>query len=83
MLTYVRAHTHKHTRARTKPVIFISFWVIKNRLNFKCFAANCYKRIMSETKEMQNKIADKLGLNPVENEVVVLYDGERDKVFSN
>lgn len=38
---------------------------------------------MGETKEMQKKIAEKLGLNPVENEVVVLYDGERDKVFSN
>lgn len=36
---------------------------------------------MNETKEMQTKIAEKLGLNPVESEVVVLYDGERDKVF--
>lgn len=44
------------------------------------FAANCYTRIMGETKEMQEKIAEKLGLNPVESEVVVLYDGERDKV---
>lgn len=38
---------------------------------------------MSETREMQKKIADKLGLNPVESEVVVLYDGERDKVKKN
>lgn len=38
---------------------------------------------MSETREMQKKIAEKLGLNPVESEVVVLYDGERDKVIPN
>lgn len=38
---------------------------------------------MSETREMQKKITEKLGLNPVESEVVVLYDGERDKVNSN
>lgn len=37
---------------------------------------------MNETKEMQEKIVNKLGLNPVENEVVVLYDGERDKVIT-
>lgn len=37
---------------------------------------------MEETKEMQKKIEEKLGLNPVEKEVVVLYDGERDKVMS-
>lgn len=36
---------------------------------------------MEETKEMQKKIVEKLALNPVEKEVVVLYDGERDKVF--
>ncbi|XP_031633494.1 39S ribosomal protein L32, mitochondrial [Contarinia nasturtii] len=40
---------------------------------------NCYQRVMDETKEMQTKIEEKLGLNPVEQEVVVLYDGEKDK----
>lgn len=47
------------------------------------FLANCYKRVMDETQEMQKKIEEKLGLNPVEKEVVVLYDGETDKVLFN
>lgn len=45
------------------------------------FAAHCYKRVMDETKEMQDKITEKLGLKPDDQSVVVLYDGERDKVF--
>lgn len=36
---------------------------------------------MDETKLLQDSIVDKLGLQPVDKEVVVLYDGERDKVF--
>lgn len=35
---------------------------------------------MDETQQMQDKIANDLGLNPVDSEVVVLYDGEKDKV---
>lgn len=45
--------------------------------------ANCYKRVMDETKQMQEKITNQLGLDPVEKEVVVLYDGERDKVCTH
>lgn len=37
---------------------------------------------MDETQQMQKKIEEKLGLAPDEKEVVVLYDGERDKVFN-
>ena len=44
-------------------------------------SANCYKRVMDETQAMQQKIEQQLGLNPDDKEVVVLYDGERDKVF--
>lgn len=44
-------------------------------------SANCYKRVMDETKTMQQKIEQQLGLNPDDKEVVVLYDGETDKVF--
>lgn len=43
--------------------------------------ANCYNRVMQETKVMNDKIHDKLGLNPDDKEVVVLYDGEKDKVI--
>lgn len=35
---------------------------------------------MSETKEMQQRIEEKIGLTPDDKSVVVLYDGERDKV---
>ncbi|XP_077293013.1 mitochondrial ribosomal protein L32 [Arctopsyche grandis] len=37
---------------------------------------NCYNKIMEETKEMQEKIRSELGLNPIEQEVIVLYEGE-------
>jgi len=39
---------------------------------------HCYEKIKIETKEMQNAIQKELGLNPVEKDVIVLYDGERD-----
>lgn len=38
---------------------------------------NCYARIRSETQLMQDKIQEKLQLNPIEDEVIVLYDGEK------
>ncbi|KAK9891464.1 hypothetical protein WA026_014696, partial [Henosepilachna vigintioctopunctata] len=37
----------------------------------------CYKKVMDETREMQTAIQDELGLKPVENEVVVLYENEK------
>lgn len=41
------------------------------------FTGNCYKRTEIETKEIQAKIDEKLGNNkPIENDVIVLYDGE-------
>lgn len=33
---------------------------------------------MDETKEMQDKIQESLGLEPIEKEVVVVYQGEKD-----
>lgn len=42
--------------------------------------ANCYKKVIEETKLMQEKIKNSLGLEPVDKEVVILYDGERNKV---
>ncbi|EEZ98625.1 large ribosomal subunit protein bL32m [Tribolium castaneum] len=37
----------------------------------------CYKKVIDETKEMQDAIQKELQLSPVENEVVVLYEGEK------
>ncbi|XP_015522607.1 large ribosomal subunit protein bL32m [Neodiprion pinetum] len=38
---------------------------------------HCYDKVMGETKEMQTAIVNDLGLNPVEKDVIVLYDGEK------
>ncbi|XP_038220202.1 39S ribosomal protein L32, mitochondrial [Zerene cesonia] len=37
---------------------------------------NCYKKIEAETKEIQDVIVKKLGNKPIENDVIVLYEGE-------
>ncbi|KAH8268568.1 hypothetical protein KR026_009001 [Drosophila bipectinata] len=37
----------------------------------------CYQKVLNETKLMQEKIQDELGLDPVEKEVIVLYEGEK------
>ncbi|XP_060841233.1 large ribosomal subunit protein bL32m [Rhopalosiphum padi] len=41
--------------------------------------ANCYKRVKDETTEFQEVIEKELGLKPIEQEVVVLYKGEKTK----
>lgn len=38
---------------------------------------HCYKKVRDETQQMQEKIQEQLGLNPIEQDVVVLYEGER------
>ncbi|KAJ3665595.1 hypothetical protein Zmor_001086 [Zophobas morio] len=38
----------------------------------------CYKKVIEETKVMQDAIQQELQLSPVEKEVVVLYEGEKD-----
>lgn len=38
----------------------------------------CYKKVQEETKQMQDAIQAELGLSPIEKEVVVLYDGEKE-----
>lgn len=46
--------------------------------NLKCrIAAFCYDKVRQETELMQDKIQEKLGLDPIEKEVVVLYEGEK------
>ncbi|XP_077274109.1 mitochondrial ribosomal protein L32 [Temnothorax americanus] len=39
---------------------------------------HCYEKVKLETKEMQDAIQKELGLRPVEQNVIVLYDGERE-----
>lgn len=43
------------------------------------FLANCYKKVKNETTEFQEAIEKELGLAPIEQEVVVLYKGEKIK----
>ncbi|XP_030376133.1 39S ribosomal protein L32, mitochondrial [Scaptodrosophila lebanonensis] len=38
---------------------------------------HCYDKVRQETQLMQDKIQEHLGLEPVEQEVIVLYDGEK------
>ncbi|KAG4078344.1 hypothetical protein HA402_013054 [Bradysia odoriphaga] len=38
---------------------------------------HCYAKVRQETELMQEKIQQQLGLDPVDKEVVVLYDGEK------
>lgn len=41
--------------------------------------------VEAETKEIQEKIIEKLANKPIENDVIVLYDGENlpDQVYKN
>nr|ABM55611.1 mitochondrial ribosomal protein L32-like protein [Maconellicoccus hirsutus] len=39
---------------------------------------NCYAKVKKETEEMQEAILKDLGLSPVEQDVVVLYEGEKE-----
>lgn len=43
------------------------------------YIGHCYEKVKIETKEMQQAIQKELGLSPVEKDVIVLYDGERDE----
>lgn len=40
------------------------------------FIECCYKKVEKETKEIQDKIQEKLGNSPIEKDVIVLYEGE-------
>lgn len=48
------------------------------KYNFNVLA-NCYKRVKDETTEFQEVIEKELGLAPIEQEVIVLYKGEKIK----
>nr|CAG4643619.1 EOG090X0IGM [Ilyocryptus agilis] len=38
---------------------------------------NCYEKVKTETSTMQEQMIKELGLNPIDKEVVILYDGEK------
>lgn len=42
------------------------------------FLATCYKKVIDETKAMQKSIQNELKLEPVEQEVVVMYSDDKD-----
>lgn len=52
--------------------------MIFNKLIFIQIPATCYKKVMDETKAMQEAIQNELKLDPIEKEVVVVYEGEKD-----
>lgn len=39
--------------------------------------AFCFEKVMKETEEMNSIIEEKLGLDPVDKSVIVLYEGEK------
>ncbi|XP_012283261.1 39S ribosomal protein L32, mitochondrial [Orussus abietinus] len=39
---------------------------------------HCYDVVKKETKEMQDEIEKNLGVNPIEEKVIVIYDGEKE-----
>lgn len=52
----------------------------------KLSTGNCYTKVEAETKEIQEKIKEKLGNHkPIENDVIVLYNDENlpDEVINN
>lgn len=46
------------------------------KMQWLLFSENCYRRVEEETKLIKDKIIQKLGNQPIEQEVVVLYEGE-------
>lgn len=48
-------------------------------IEYTSFTATCYKKVIDETREMQDAIQYELKLEPVEKEVVVLYSGEKEE----
>ena len=44
---------------------------------FPSISANCYEKVKTETSAMQEKMVQELGINPVEKEVVIVYQGEK------
>lgn len=52
-------------------------------LPFPIFIGYCYEIVKKETKEIQKAIQDSLGLQPIEQDVIVLYEGEKEQLQDN
>lgn len=72
---------HKNNLPVKVPLFLSVFFYLPMSSNYTTysFLATCYKKTIDETKEMQNKIQEELKLNPIEEEVVVLYSGEKNE----
>lgn len=59
----------------------VSYWaaifVQLLRFTYLIVTAHCYDKICKETELIQEKIQQELGLDPVDKEVIVLYEGEK------
>jgi large subunit ribosomal protein L32 len=53
---------------------------IRHILYLPIFTATCYKKVRDETEQMQTKIQEELKLDPVDREVIVLYDREKENM---
>lgn len=40
---------------------------------------NCFNNVMAETKRIQDRIIEELKLDPIDQDVVVLYKGEKEQ----
>jgi hypothetical protein len=43
------------------------------------FSANCYSKVKAETTILQEQMIKELGINPVEKEVAIVYQGEKNQ----
>lgn len=53
-------------------------WVKEKTKIYSFAIGHCYEKVKIETKEIRDAIIKELGLSPVEENVIVLYDGEKD-----
>nr|CAH0102569.1 unnamed protein product [Daphnia galeata] len=45
----------------------------------KCLCPNCYSKVKAETTVLQEQMIQELGIKPVEKEVAILYQGEKNQ----
>ncbi|XP_046635367.1 39S ribosomal protein L32, mitochondrial-like [Daphnia pulicaria] len=45
----------------------------------KCLCPNCYSKVKAETTILQEQMIKELGINPVEKEVAIVYQGEKNQ----
>jgi hypothetical protein len=57
----------------------ISEYFSNLRINMFFFSANCYSKVKAETTVLQEQMIQELGIKPVEKEVAILYQGEKNQ----